>query len=693
MTINNGLTFGVDYYPEHWPRDRWERDAALMREAGLSVVRVAEFAWSKIEAREGNFNWDWLDTAIEVLHNAGLQVIIGTPSATPPAWLAQKYPEILPVLENGQRVSFGGRRHYCPSSRVYRQLVERFVRAEAEHYQNNAAVIGWQIDNEMGNHGNIRCYCDSCEVSWRIWLQHTYKTLDNLNQAWGTIFWSHEYSDWSQIPLPRPALTSHTPSLMLDYYRFASQTAVDFVNQQVETLREYFPDPSQSFITSNIFYGEDNINFYDMFARTDFAAWDNYPQGMEAISDIAFYHDYMWGLKQRGYWVMEQQLGPVNWTKFNPPLPPGQARLWTYQDFLKGCEAVVYFRWRESRFGQEQYHSAFLRHDASPNRGFAEIQATAKEIAALPKELWQRPRAKVALLYSYDDNWTLQIEPHNAAFNYLQLLKDIYHNLWRHGIACDILPRGSDSETLKNYALVIAPAPIVSDDREARIWHNYVEAGGKLLAVTRGGAKLPSNIWTDQPMPHGLTDLFGLKIGELLSFAPPAPHSESSLLGSYQPSQAEPLELKNEGGIKLEARRLWGEILEIDSAQPLLRYGKAASTDFFENATAMARHDYGDGAAYYLAVWPEESLYDYLWTEVFSREAKSVVPAGTTLPADVEAIACGQRGQFLALLNHSDTATILNFPTTLRRIDCQQALPQATHVLPPYGIAIFALPQ
>ena len=314
---------GVCYYPEHWPEARWAEDARLMRECGLEVVRIAEFAWSRLEPRPGEYDWDWLDRAVATLAAAGLKLILGTPTATPPAWLTQHHPDVLRVGPDGRRWSHGGRRHTCPTSAVsgtYAEHSERVVAAMSERYGTHPAVIAWQIDNELGNHSTARCQCDQCRAAFQRWCHERYGTLEQLNRAWGTSFWSQSYDEWRQIPLPSdPTGGGHNPSLQLAYRRFASDAHVAIVRGQAARLRLSSPGRT---ITTNIAPLDNELDWHAIAAEVDVISWDNYPHGFEHPADVAFFHDLVRGLKRRPFWIMEQQAGRINWTPYNPPVPP-----------------------------------------------------------------------------------------------------------------------------------------------------------------------------------------------------------------------------------------------------------------------------------------------------------------------------------------------------------------------------------
>ncbi|HEX2914918.1 MAG TPA: beta-galactosidase [Chloroflexia bacterium] len=675
---------GVDYYPEHWPEERWAQDARLMREAGLKLVRIGEFAWSRLEPQAGYYDFEWLDRAIETLASENLKVIIGTPSATPPAWMVAAHPEMLPVDINGRTYGFGGRRHYCPSSPYYREQSVRMASLEAAHYARNPAVVGWQVDNEQGNHGTTRCYCACCHTGFQNWLKQRYGTLEKLNEAMGTVFWSQEYSAWEQIPLPGFAPTNHNPSLELNFFRYASASAVEFSNLQVAAIREYFP-AERGFITTNIFPQDDHINFYDLSRELDFISWDNYPHGTTGPAHVTFHHDWIWGFKRLPAWVMEQQLGPINWTKYNPPVPPGQARSWSAHNAAKSAGATVYFRWRESRFGQEQYHSAFLRHDARPTRAYRELQETHQELENLPADYWQRGPARVALLFSYDDMWALQLEPNNEAFNYNELVRNIHASLLARHIPCDVLPRGTQLEVLSDYALVLVPAPLLIDEAENQVWQEYVKSGGKLLLTMRAGVKSQSNVWTDQTLPGGMSEFLGARVEESLSFPPPgAGADEAEPRWGWREWTSQPVALSLPGGKQAQARRLWLETLSTEAGtESLAAFDRADWDDYFAGMPALLRRKQGQGEIYYLACWPEESFYSYLWQEVFAEEAAPVDSRWP--PVDgLEVVASGANGQYITLFNHTSQ------PLKVEPPDGYVSLQGRLHgELPPHAVWFF----
>jgi len=596
---------GVCYYPEHWPEQRWAEDARLMRECGLEVVRIGEFAWAKIEPQPGVFDWAWLDRAIATLAGAGLKLILGTPSATPPAWLTQRHPEVLRVDVNGRRWTHGGRRHTCPTQPVYREHCQRIVSALAERYGDHPAVVAWQIDNELGNHHTARCFCHNCRAMFHQWCQQRYETLEQLNEAWGTVFWSQSYSDWLQIPLPSGVVGGgHNPSLELAFWRFASDAHVDFLRQQVRLLRQLSPGRT---LTTNIAPLDDELDWHAVAAEVDVISWDNYPHGFEHPADVAFFHDLVRGLKRRPFWVMEQQAGPINWTPYNPPVPPGQVRLWTYQALAHGAENVLYFRWRACRYGQEQYHSGLLNHDTSLAQGYHEAQQIAHELQEHGQP--QRAAAEVALLISYPDAWATQIEPHHADFDYWRMARLIYRDFWQRGINVDIIARNQD---IDQYRLVIPVAPLLIDAADAERWRAYVAQGGQLTLTIRSFVKDQDNVWTDQPTPAGLTDFIGGYMQQWYSL-PPSQHAT----------------LQRADGTAIPIST-WLEDVQTDSADPALGYVPYSIPGFAE-LTPCCIHPVGEhgGTVRYVGVYPPASEFG-VWSAALGL---TVEPS-----SDVEAI-------------------------------------------------------
>jgi len=633
------MYFGADYYPEHWPRERWKRDAELMQEAGINVVRLAEFAWALLEPQEGQYDLAWLDEAIELLGSHGIDVIMCTPTATPPAWLCAQYPEIMRVNRDGKRVAFGQRRQYCATSATYRRLCARIINKLAEHYSNNPHVIGWQLDNEFGGGNSTRCYCPECQRAFQQWAERRYGTLEALNDAWGTNFWSHRYTSWAQIPLPWSNVGVSNPCLELDFWRFASDQMVSFQQEQIDILREHCP---KHFITTNLmgFHFQD-INYYDLARNLDVIAWDNYPlHAARRRPDLgswspALSNALMRGLLDRPFWVMEQQAGPSGWDTMSRAPKPGALRQMAYQAISHGADAIVFFRWRTCRFNTEEYWHGILDHDGQPRRRYHEIAAMGQEIRRLGDTLeGGRTPKQVAILFSYDDAWALRLQPGAPGLDYSDIVASYYRILHQLGLSIDVIPPDRD---LTPYPLVIAPVLHVLPEAWADNLNRYVSRGGMLIVGARSGVKDMSNRIVNLPLPGLLRDVLGIEVDE---YDP---------LGSDVQVQIRFVEGPTALG------HTWADVLSpIDSDCQILA---TFASEYYAGRPAITRHRYGQGQAVYVGTIGSDDLLSQLLT--WAIEQVNIQPL-MTLPSDVELAVREKDGrQFLFITNYGqDSQTV-----------------------------------
>ncbi len=487
---------GTCYYPEQWPETLWAEDAARMAEAGLSWVRIGEFAWSRIEPQPGNLDWGWLDRAVEVLGQTGLKVIMGTPTATPPRWMLDKWPQMLAVDAHGQPRKFGSRRHYCFSHLQYRQECARITELMAQRYGRNPHIQAWQTDNEYGCHDTTLSYSAAALAAFRLWLADKYASVEALNTAWGNVFWSIEYDSFEQIDLPNLTVTEPNPAHVLDFRRFSSDQVVAFNRIQAQILRRDTDAP----LIHNYMGRITDFDHYRVGADLDIASWDSYPLGfLEDRSDDgddwklrfaqqgdpdfqAFHHDLYRSVGKGRWWIMEQQPGPVNWAPYNPAPLAGMVRLWSWEAFAHGAEAVCYFRWRQAPFAQEQMHAGLLRPDSVEAPGLAEARTVADELQALPEV--GTADATVALVFDYESDWAWKTQPQGASFDYFRLLFDYYRALRKLGLSIDIL--APDSADLSAYKLVVIPGLMTIGDTLAAAIENFA---GTVLAGPRSGSK------------------------------------------------------------------------------------------------------------------------------------------------------------------------------------------------------------
>jgi beta-galactosidase len=470
------VKLGCCYYPEHWPEDWWAEDARRMRAMGLSLVRIGEFAWSLIEPEGGaRFDWGWLDRAIDTLAAAGLRIILGTPTATPPKWLVDRMPDMVAIDEQGRPRGFGSRRHYCFSHEGYREECRRIVTALAERYGRHPAVAMWQTDNEYGCHDTVLSFSQAAASAFRGWCAARYGTVEALNAAWGNVFWSMEYRSFAEIDPPNLTVTEANPAHWLDYRRFASDQVASFNRAQVDIIRAHAPGID---ITHNFMGFFTEFDHHDVGRDIDVATWDSYPLGFleqfwfsaeekraylrQGHPDIAaFHHDLYRGCCAKGsggrWGVMEQQPGPVNWARFNPAPLPGMVALWTLEAAAHGAEFTSYFRWRQAPFAQEQMHAGLLRPDSSEAEAAEEVRLAAGMLAEIGPQ--GTARAQAALVFSYEAAWVIGIQPQGQSFRYLELVFETYSALRARGLDVDIVAPDAD---LAGYRMVLVPTlPIV----------------------------------------------------------------------------------------------------------------------------------------------------------------------------------------------------------------------------------------
>ncbi|MCU4653091.1 beta-galactosidase [Roseibacterium sp. SDUM158016] len=511
MSLTRAL--GTCYYPEHWPEDIWPEDARRMAELGLTWVRIGEFAWSRLEPEPGRHDWGWMDRAFEVLGQAGLKIVLGTPTATPPRWMLDRHPDMLAHDAEGRPRGFGSRRHYCFSHEGYRAEAARIAEAMAKRYGRHPALGAWQTDNEYGCHDTTISYSPAARAAFRDWLARKYQSAEALNRAWGNVFWSMEYDSFDQVDLPNLTVTEPNPSHALDFRRFSSDQVARWNAAQVEAIRRHSDAP-----ISHNYMGR--ITQFDHFAlgrQMEIATWDSYPLGFledrleeppehkrryarQGDPDFqAFHHDLYRAVGHGRWWVMEQQPGPVNWAPHNPAPLPGMVRFWTWEAFAHGAEVVSYFRWRQAPFGQEQHHAGLLRPDSVEAPGFAEAAQVAREIAGMPEV--ETAQAPVALIFDYASVWAWQVQPQGLGCDYFRLVFEVYRGLRKLGLSVDILP--PDTDDLGGYRLVLVPGLVALSDPLKRA---LADTPAQVLLGPRTNAKTPA-LAIPLPLPPALPGL------------------------------------------------------------------------------------------------------------------------------------------------------------------------------------------
>ena len=639
--------FGVDYYPEHWPKDRWAIDAQMMHDMDIQIVRMAEFSWQKFEPREGEFHFEDLDEAISILAAQGIDVILGTPTAAPPKWIIDRNPEIQPTDWRGQQRFFGSRHHDCQSNPVYREHIRRYVTAFAAHYASHPAVVGWQVDNELGNsHGDL-CYCAHCERRFQDWLQEKYQTIGELNRAWGTAFWSQGYDDFTCIPAPKiTAAWGVNPSHELDWKRFTSDLICEFHQFQADILRAAAPD---KWITHNLMGFSSKPSYYDLGQQLDFASHDQYPGGhFHARHDEyrADWHagelDFIRAVKHKPFWVMEQQSGITGWDVLGRAPKPGQIPLWAMQSVAHGADTIVFFRWRSCAMGTEQYWHGILPHSGVPGRYHAEISAMMKRYTPLMQEIsGAMPQAEIAILRSYDQERAIDIQPHHPQHRYMQHLMTYYKALHRANIPVDFIGEHND---LSAYKVVIAPLQFLMTEEWCQKLRAYVEQGGRLVLTWRSGIKDGTNLChTEGVVPMWMDGLTGVTLLEYDCLR------DTDGLVRWD-------------GVDYPCSQ-WCDVLHATTAEPVAAYAH----EFYAGTPAITRNRFGKGLTWYVGTTMGADLADKFIAELCAEAG--IAPLMAT-PHGVEAVRRVKDGKtWLFLLNHNETAQTAAVPAGFRPWD------------------------
>ena len=648
--------YGVDYYPEAWDESQWEKDATMMQEAGINFVRLAEYAWVKMEPQEGHFNFDWLDRVLKVLNAHGIKAVLGTPTASPPAWLYEKYPDIAAMGPNGTRYRYGSRRNYCLHNPAFIVATRRIVTAMAEHYKDHPGVTGWQIDNELGD---PKCFDPASRAAFQKWCQRKYQTLDALNQAWGTVFWGHTYQAWSEIPLPWNTLFNvHNPSLALDFDRFQSDSTHEYLDIQTAILREMAPRQA---ITHNEMGMYSGVDYYDLNRSLDFVAWDNYPMFEK---DYAQYtgpglaHDLMRGSKDnQNYIMMEQEGGLPGWSVFwGRQAPPELYRVWAYQSVAHGADGVCYFRWRTSRYGTEQYWQGVLDQDSYRNSRYQVVARTGKELGQLTDLLHgSKVVSPVAMLVSPDSRWAFEIQPLVEDFHYDRQLHDFYDAFRRASVSVDVAFPRSD---LSTYRVVVAPALFVVDQSLADKLTAFVANGGTLILTFRSGVKDGHNVVTNRTLPGAFAELAGVAIHE------------------FDPQLNEEQEVVGPGQSHFPAR-VWSDILEPSTAKVVATYGKG----YYAGKAAVTENRVGKGLVYYVGT---ESASPFFYDRLIARAAqKNALALNTKLPHGVEVAVRQKAGtKILFLLNYTSSPKTVPLDQAYHNALTGKTEPMDVQVLP-----------
>ena len=650
------ILLGAAWYPEQWDEPTWDKDLASMEAAHIHLARVSEFAWSAMEPSEGDFQFAWLDRAIELAAKHHIVIVLGTPSAAPPSWLTTKYPETLRIDNEGVRDEHGNRQQFSFASTKYRFFAHRIAEKMAERYGHNANVVGWQLDNELANPS----FDPEARAQFHAWLKTKYGTIDKLNTLWTTRYWSQTYDTFDEIPAHEK---NENPALLLDWKHFVSDTWKSYDENQISAIRPHAD--KRQFITTNTMGWFDGFDAYTVHTNLDIAAWDDYVPTMKFDpADNGARHDLTRSYKQKNFWVMETEPAFVNWRPNNNAIHKGQMREMAWQAIGHGADAVEYWQWRAALNGQEQYHGTLVGVDGQPVPAYDEAKQIGEEFEKTGAALsGTTPVAQAAIMESFDSRWAIDFQRFNGAFDPVEELVSFYKPLREASQGVDFVPPSAD---ISKYKLVVAPALNVLNASDAQKLIDYVKQGGHLVLGPRSAMKNEYNATWTQRQPGPLADLLGGRVEEKYALDENVPVSGTPGSGEA---------------------KVWAELLSTNSPEThaVLTYG--AANGWLDSKPAMITRHVGRGVVTYIGFWPDAKLLTDL-TKGYVEEA-GIQPLVPGIPSGVEV--CERTGggrTVLILINHTTSPQQVAVPAGMKAIVGTMQSGQVA--MEKYGVAVLS---
>ncbi|QQQ63211.1 beta-galactosidase [Paenarthrobacter ureafaciens] len=625
-----GIAYGGDYNPEQWPREVWREDAELMKQAGVNLVTLAVFSWSRLETADGIFDFDWLDEVMDLMHAHGIGVDLATPDAVPPAWLVQQYPDIMPERADGSIFGFGSRQHFDVSHPVYRAKSLELTEKMGERYASHPALRMWHVGNEYGP----TSYGPWAEDAFRAWLQEKYGSIDHLNDAWSTSVWGQLYTEWSQVRVPEQPRTWSNPSRRLDFHRFTSHSMLEHFKAERDILRRHTPDLP---IVTNFMRFYKTNDYWAWAAEEDAAALDIYPDPREVDAHVAaaLNFDLMRSLRHGQPWmVMEQATGAVSQWSINVSKLPGTMRLGSYQAIAQGADGILFFQWRQAKGGTERYHSAMVSHAGPNTRIFREVCQLGQELKALGEVTGSRSEARVAIVFDWDCWWALELgNSPRSDLNYPQEVLRFYRPLFEANVAVDFVNANSD---LSPYDVVIMPASYLLTDASASRFEQYVASGGRLVVSYLSGIVDENNSIRLGGYPGALRDVLGAWSEEM---HPLAETEDLVKLATF------------DGGTS--SADYWTEHVHAETAEVVASYASGR----LSGMPAVTKNTVGAGTAMYISARVEDGLLQQLLADVLRTAGITAVldvPTGVQVRRRTSTTPDGKVNSFLFVLNHND---------------------------------------
>ena len=595
------LLHGGDYNPDQWLDypDILKDDLRLMKLANVNTMTVGIFAWSALEPTEGNYNFEWLDKIIDDVYNQGGRVILATPSGARPAWLSEKYPEVLRTNDRREKMLHGGRHNHCFSSPIYREKTQKMNYKLAERYGNHPALIMWHVSNEYSGD----CHCELCQENFRDWLKNKYKTIENVNKAWWGPFWSHTYTDWSQIESPSSIGENAVHGLNLDWKRFVTDQTIDFYENEAKPLRELTPNVP---ITTNFMADTDDLipfqslNYEKFSKHVDILSWDCYPawhNDWETTKDLAtkvgFINDLYRSLKQQPFLIMECTPSGVNWHNVNKAKRPGMHTLASMQLLAHGSDSVLYFQWRKSRGSSEKFHGAVVDHDNSEeNRVFKEVSQVGEILDKIKEIKGSMKQSKVAIIYDWENDWALKDAQGfgKESRRYPQTLQSHYTYFWDKNISVDVVTPQQD---LSKYSLVVAPMMYMMTEETMDRFRDYVKNGGVLVGSYLSGLVNETDLTYLGGWPKTLQEIYGIDVKEI---------------DTLYPKDRNSIKFGNESFEVVD----YCTIIEAKEAEVLAKYEE----DFYKNTPAITKNNLEKGKAYFIGARTNQEFLSKFYDKI-----------------------------------------------------------------------------
>lgn len=661
---------GGDYSPEQWSPDVWDQDLRLMKEAHCNSLSLGIFAWGHLEPEEGRYTFDWLDAIMERIARHRYPVVLATPSAAPPIWMAKAYPEIRRVEEDGQRHAPGNRVNFCPTSPRYREKVAAINNQLALRYGRHPMLYAWHVSNEFCFH----CYCDLCQQEFREWLRQRYGTIEALNEAWWAHFWSQRFTAWEQIEPPGGKRIFSMEGLVVDWHRFQTAQLVDFMKHEIAALRPANPDVP---MTTNLMGPHLQFDYWKLAAELDMVSLDSYPSYHDredmwrTAADESFIFDMYRSFKGGRPWMlMESTPSSANWMPVMKLKRPGLHLLASLQAVAHGADTVQYFQWRKGRGGREKFHGAVVDHESNAqSRVFRDVAETGKVLEQLTPVIGTTSIARVAVVYDWENRWTIDATcgPRREKKNYLPTCLEHYRPFWRRGITVDVVNMDAD---FSRYDLVIAPMlHMVRGDAGARLT-SFVERGGTLVTTYWSGVVDERTLCFTDGFPGPLRKVLGIRSEELDVLyddeTVPVRTSEASGLGG--PFNA----------------KIFCDLIHAEGAEVVATY----AGEFYADRPALTVNRFGKGRAWYVAFRGDDSFHEALYARIIKESGLSPalaapLPEGVT----VQRRSDGER-EFVFVLNFTPVAQVVDLGSGGHAIPGAHAVAGPV-TLPAYGTLVF----